>query len=167
MHSVKVRKNNKISNRTASYYLVSFTYLFVKALINYPHNIFLYTKSLIKFLVYSKDLFTRKLVFNHRDLNLGNFILNKDGVYIIDFQLAAVTVPEFEYASIVRSIIRDEKLTTSFIGHLKKDCIKSDSSLNSFKACLVYYGMMGLIDKRFPVKRTEDFISTLKIVDNI
>lgn len=163
-----ISKNNfKIPIRSPFFYLLTFPLLFVKSAINYPQNLTLYIRFLFRFYVLSVNLFRSKTVFNHRDLNLKNFILANNDVYIIDFQLSAFTVGEFEYASVVRSIVRNKNLTERFVKLLKSKYLTSRQSLNALKACMIYYAMMGMIDKRFSNQRTEDFIKTLKFTEFI
>ncbi len=163
LHRVKIKKREmkKINTRNPGFYLLSFPYLFVKSSLNYPKRIPLFLKSFIRFYINSPSLYGRKMVLNHRDLNLGNFIIKGKKTYIIDFQLFALTVPEFEYASILRSVIRNKNLTGQFIELLKSKYTTSKDSLNSLRAALIYYAMMGLIDRKFAKNRTEDFVSAL------
>lgn len=151
-------------SRSFAFYLLSFPYLFLKAVFNYPHKFTLLFKSLIKFYLFIILGGQRKDTLNHRDLNLENIIVKGKVNYLIDFQLAAITAPEFEYASIIRSTVRNYNLTKKLMKKLKKSKLKSVSALNSFKAMLVYYSMMGLIDKKFNIKRTEDFLTVLDLV---
>jgi hypothetical protein len=168
-HKTKVKnyKRYNINVRSANFYLFSFPYIFLKALLNFPGSFLLFFISLARFYNYSPGLYKRPMVLNHRDLNLRNFILNGKRTYIIDFQLFALTVPEFEYSSIVRSIIGNGKLTSEFMRLLRTKYLKSDSSVKSFKAMLIYYAIMGLTDKKHPNTRIRDFKKTLKFVKTI
>lgn len=163
----KLTRKFSIISRKPIFYLITMPYITLRALINFPKSGIVITKSFLLFFLKASSLFKSKLVFSHRDIDIDNIIMSKEKICLLDFQYSVITCSEFDYASILRSIINDDKFVNVFIQDAVIKSLETRHSRESFKVLSIYYAMLGLIDLKFPKQRSLDFIKMLNYIDNL
>ena len=143
--------------RPALYLILSFPYLVFKALLvgQVDWRIIMQTSRL--FLGNAHTLLFTKTRFVHRDLGLDNIMVTNNCIYLLDFQYAAKSLPEYELAGIWRSLSRDGRLSSSFLQEVKNEYCVNKLSLTRFKLMSIYYAVLGLTDSRHTEGRLNDF----------
>jgi hypothetical protein len=163
----ELTKKFSITRRKPIFYLITMPYITLRSIINFPRLSILIIRSFLYFCLKFQSIFKSKLVFSHRDIDVDNMIISKNKIYLLDFQYSAITCAEFDYVSVLRSIIGDDKFVNVFMKSVVDKRLDSKESKESFKVLSIYYALLGLIDLKFPKSRSLEFAKMLKYVLNI
>ena len=162
LNSVKLPSSARLMYRPPSYLVISFPYILLRALMTHPWATGLLLSTAVIYLQNLGMLFGGSLGFVHRDLNPGNLILTNKQIYLIDLEYAALSLQEYDYAGIWRSVIHNKVLSQKFLALTSSLLGSGSPAFARFRLLSIYYATLGLTDPRFEDNRVKDFVQMLK-----
>ena len=153
----------KLGQRTNKYFLLTYPILALKSFIKYPYARGLVVRSTIVFFSAVPTLLRhQKLSFVHRDLNQLNILLDKETIWLIDFEYAVLTNPLIEVIHVVMRSWHREDFRDKFINSwVEENLTKNFEALQTYKSLALYSAMLDLaVGDKVQSRNAYSFISS-------
>lgn len=146
----KASELESISQRSGLHYLFLYPMTLVIALIKHPEYAADLLRGLVKVVTkIPRFLKSSKLSLVHRDLNFENILVNKDTIYLIDFQFLALTYKASEFVNTLRYCWDKNRLIAEVNELMIVDYIDDYSARNLFQPLSIIHATHGLIGSNF------------------
>lgn len=163
--AITSRETGIIQNRTGFHFLLLYPLTLIVAIRNYPHLWKLLVRNIPVVIKSLPELLKRRdLVLTHRDLHGKNLMFSGSRIFLIDFQLAVRTIPEYELICTLASQWHQEGFRRHAIQYLEKQTSQQFDSnilLRGLLACHITHLLTG---KNFSRQRFNNYISILHYV---
>lgn len=164
---IKASDKNLLVTKGVIYIISTFPVVILLALRNVPNAYKQIARGAYYFITHMKAFRSATCCFTHRDLNLGNILIHRENITVLDYQYASLGIAEYEYASILRSALPNMPLFSALVSEIKGVYCKNENAHIRLRMLCIYYAMMGLIDKNHTEQRTKDFMYLLDISPNL